>query len=124
MGIEGYPKVIKTVAVEGYDGLVLNVVVNLSGAEWDTLIRNYTESDEARAAFAAVLAKAYDYRVYDFGGLALDFSTPDAAMATLTNPALPMDLQVWLRNVPWEAVNLYLEGLRGNFKVSFVPTSI
>lgn len=121
MGTEGYPKVIKTVAVEGYDGLLLSVVVNLTGAEWAGLGASY--DDATRAEFGRLLCKAYDGRRYEYGGNVLDFSTPEAALATLEAPELPLDLRIWVRNVPWEAINAYLEGLRGNFKVSFVPTS-
>jgi len=113
MGTEGYPKVIKTVAVEGYDGLLLSIVVNLSGAEFEALVGNDDDT------LGPALVTAYNGGVYQVGGAVLDFSSPEAALATLRSPSLPMDLRYWVRNAAIEAIDVHLEGLRGNFRRCF-----
>lgn len=116
MGIEGFPRVTRTVQPEGYDGLVFTLVVNLSGATFDALL---TDGD----SFGAALVTAYCGQCIEWHGYTFDFSTPEAARATLADPDLPIDLRWWLRNAPIEAIDVYLEQLRKNFRRSFEPTS-
>jgi hypothetical protein len=56
--------------------------------------------EDARRAFGAALVQAYAGGKVEAYGVVLDFSTADAALATLENDALPGDLIWALRNAP------------------------
>lgn len=116
-GKQDFPhRITRTVQPEGYDNLLFTLVVNLSGETFEVLAAGGD-------ALGAALVEAYCGQTIEWQGYAFDFSTPENAMATLESPALPLDLRWWLRNAPIEAIDVYLEELRKNFRRSFAPTS-
>lgn len=128
---EGYPAITRTISPEGYGDLVFTMVVNLSVADFTLLVVGYdtiSETDgeaeqakkrDQRLRYGAALSRAFSGRAYPYG---LDFTTPEAALATLERQDLPLDLRFWLNNAPAEAAEVYLEGLRKNFRSSFAST--
>jgi len=124
MGIEGFPNITRTAQPEGYDDLIFTLTVNLSGADFNVLLRGHEPEDTSgRSAFGAVLAAVYNHERIEWRGHTFDFTDGDAALATLESLALPLDLRFWIRNAPVEAADVYLENLRKNFRRSFESTS-
>jgi hypothetical protein len=65
-----------------------------------------------------LLAEAFNFAVVEAYGVTFDFSTPEAAAATLTNPDLPADLRFWIRNAPIEVVEWVREDTAKKFRAS------
>ncbi len=95
----GFPARFKTYTPEGYADVALQIRVNPTSAELSRLALGAT-TDEDRPLLGAALMAAYAGGKVEAYGVSLDFSTVDAALATIDNDALPDDLRYWLRNAP------------------------
>lgn len=99
-----------------YPELAVSVLANPTGALFEQLLSGSTQDGEQGAVLGAALADAYDRMRYEVYGLVLDFTTAEAALATIKSPDLPDDLAQWLRNVPIELVLLERDEYAKNFR--------
>lgn len=74
----------------------------------------------ARLAYGAMLAQVYHGRRYSAYGLDFDFSTAEAAAATMEREDLPEDAKEWLRGLPDLALDAYREHIRKNCRASLL----
>ena len=108
-----FPSRYRELELEGYTDLKgLRVRVNPTQrelvllAEGATFEPGETETEtaerkqNARSAFGAALVTAYAGAKVECYGVVLDFSTADAALATIESEDLPSDLRYALRNAP------------------------
>lgn len=110
-----FPSRYKTFTPEGYAELCFQLRVNPTNAELITLAGPYKEPEE-RAKFGAALVQAYAGAIVEGYGRTFDFSTAEAAIATLEAPDLPDDLQTWLRNAPADVALREREYITKNYR--------
>ena len=80
------------------------------------------EQQRLRLVYGALLARAYAHTRFDAYGFTFDFSTAEAALATVESKELPLDLRRWFRLAPAGAVEAELEEMMdGGLKKSFQP---
>lgn len=116
----GFPKRYRQAACPGYDDLSLRILANPIGVLYDALLSGDTETPEHSQALGAALQEAYGGDRVEGYGVAFDFSTPEQAIATIQNEAIPIDLRVWLRNAPLDLITFEREEASKNLKASFV----
>jgi hypothetical protein len=114
----GFPARFRTFTPEGYDDLGLKIQVNPTNDELLFLAGPIPEDAGERTRFGAALARSYDHAKIEAYGVTFDFSTPEAALATLDNGQIPDDLQYWLRNAPVEVVIREREHITKNYRAS------
>lgn len=111
----GFPSRYKTFTPEGYAELRFQLRVNPTNAELITLAGPYQEPD-ARAKFGAALVQAYAGAKVEAYDRTFDFSTAEAALATIEAVDLPDDLQAWLRNAPCDVAIREREYITKNYQ--------
>lgn len=99
-----FPKRYQTIRNPDYPDVVLDVLLNPTGTLYNDLIDG--NSVDKREMLGAALVAAYKGGKIEAYGESIDMSTADAALATLENESLPIDLRWWLRNAPLEIVDL------------------
>jgi hypothetical protein len=75
----------------------------------------FADSEEEVGALLSTAFRATKIAAYD---TVLDFSTPAAAWKTLNSPELPIDLRYWIRNAPYEIIEITREETRKKFILS------
>lgn len=127
-----FPARFKTFAPEGYADLSFQIRVNPTNAELMTLVRGSVPETadnedakarekakaQARATFGKALMQAYAGAKVEAYGVLFDFSTPDAALATMELDGIPDDLAHWLRNAPVDVVLAEREAITKNYRAS------
>lgn len=84
------------------------------------------ERDRLRLVYGALLVRAYGGQRAEAYGWTFDFSTPEAALATVESKELPLDLRHWFRRAPCGAVQAELDemqddGLKKSFQRRTTP---
>ena len=113
MGV--FPNRYRRCTPPNYPDLTLSVLANPTGALYQTLLFGDASTPESTSEIGAALVQAYAGAKVDAYGMTFDFSTADAAMATIGNDALPFDLRVWLRNAPNDLVAYERDEATKNF---------
>lgn len=117
-----FPKRFRPARPPEYDDLTFHILANPSGTLYQRLLSGDATTEERAADLGAALSEAYGGdRIEAYGGV-LDFSTPEGAIKTVTDPDLPIDLRAWIRNAPIDLVAYEREFfISGNFQASLLP---
>jgi hypothetical protein len=121
--------------LSGYDGLAVQVLANPTGKEWREFLTTGTGVDpflerddgetaeawlarldasriERRARFGAVLATLYGHQAYG----PLDFTTAEAALATVEHDDIPDELVSWLMEIPSAIHDRRIEAMQKKYR--------
>lgn len=118
-----FPQRFRRAKCPNYEEAEFRILANPDGALYDALLTGDAATPENAHALGAALQQAYGGAKVEAYGETFDFSNPDAAIATIQNPALPIDLRAWLRNAPIDLVTFEREELGNSFRASLVPGS-
>lgn len=118
-----FPKRFVTATCPEYPDLKFKLLANPTGALYSALLEGSAVDNEKAALLGAALVEAYAGTVVEGYGATLDFSTPDRAIASVTDAALPVDLRTWLRNAPIDIVAWGREQIEKNYGASFTSGS-
>jgi hypothetical protein len=118
-----FPKRYRRARPPEYDDLTFRLLANPTGALYDTLLMGDASTPERKQELGAALVEAYGGEVVEAYGITFDFSSDDAAISTITNEAIPVDLRAWLRNAPIDIVSYERDEIAKNFRASLIPGS-
>lgn len=118
-----FPQRFRRAACPNYAEAEFRVLANPDGKLYDALLTGDASTPERARELGAALQQAYGGAIVEAYGVTFDFSTPDASIETIQNPALPIDLRAWLRNAPIDLVTFEREELGNSFRASLVPGS-
>ena len=104
-----------------YPDLTLSVLANPIGTLYQALLFGDASTPESAASLGDALVQAYAGARVEAYDMTFDFSTADAAIATINNDELPFDLRVWLRNAPNDLVAYERDEATKNFHCSLTP---
>lgn len=114
-----FPKRLRSAKHPDYPEAVFSVLANPTGKLYDALLMGDTSTDENSQALGAALVEAYAGGKVEAYGVTFDFSTPAAAILTLKDERIPIDLRVWLRNAPTDLVAYEREDFDAKRRASF-----
>lgn len=142
-----FPKRYVDVTPEGYPDLTFRLWANPTGAHMRELFGvaypdqaeriaalEAEDSEDARLELAVcrerqasslrlglALVASYDAGVVTAYGYTFDFSTPEAAVKTIMDEAVPDDLRYWLLNAPVQIVEVARDDLGKSLRSASVP---
>jgi hypothetical protein len=124
----------------GYEGLAVQVLANPTGKEWREFLTGGTGADPLltradgeidadwaarvdasrtarRAQFGAILSTLYGKQAYG----PLDFTTTEAALATVEHDDLPDEIVLWLLEVPITVHDQRIEAMQKKLRQPSIP---
>ena len=115
-----FPKRYRGARPPGYEELTFRVLANPDGKLFNRYFGD-AGTEESAVDLGAALSEAYGGDVVKGYGATFDFSTPEGAIAAVTDEALPIDLRAWIRAAPYEMVRYERETIAGNWEGCLIP---
>lgn len=114
-----FPSRFRKAVCPGYPEAEFRLFANPNGALYDALLMGDTSTPESTAKLGAALQEAFGADKVEAYGVVFDFSTPEAAIATIQAEGTPIDLRAWLRNAPIDVVSYERDEARSKLAASF-----